>query len=447
MRSTFFLCAVSLSGLLVALIAGCQEQNSVAQNHVAASAGNDTVAVKVVSPQRITLCRKTTQPATIEAQHVAELHAKVAGYLTELKVDIGESVEADDVLAVIGLPEMVKAREKQEAIVRRLQADEKRAKASIALAAANVTAAEASRDQAKADIIMTDAQLTAGQAEFDRFEDLVSNKAVAGRLLDETRMKLQSSQAAKLAVQAAFESAKANVLVAQQELAVAEADWESAQTQTEVARKDVEETDAMMAYATLRAPFAGVVIERNVDPGDLVRNTQTASDSPRRPLFAIAQLDTVRACVMIPESETPWASEGDPMTLVMRAMPNREFEGKINRTAGSLDESTRTMLVEVDLPNPDRVLLPGMYGQATIMLEEKADCLVLPAGAVRYDAEGRSYVFVVGEDNTVSVVDVSTGLDDGHTIEITEGLSGNERVADAMRARLKPGQQVRVQDE
>ncbi|MCH7688948.1 MAG: efflux RND transporter periplasmic adaptor subunit, partial [Planctomycetes bacterium] len=158
-----------------------------------------------------------------------------------------------------------------------------------------------------------------------------------------------------------------------------------------------------------------------------------------------------RVRIAIPENDAPWANVGDPVTLQMRAMPGQTFPGKISRVARALDESTRTMLIEVDLPNADGALLPGMYGEATIILEEIADALVLHAGAVRYNETGDSFVYVVDSvvDNvgTIRIVDVTTGLDDGKQIEITDNLDENDRVVDAMIGRLQAGQKVQVEEE
>ena len=112
--------------------------------------------------------------------------------------------------------------------------------------------------------------------------------------------------------------------------------------------KELEEMDVLMAYATLKAPFAGVVTQRAVDPGDLVRNIQTASDAAR-PLFTIAQLRRVRVRVAVPEHEVPDVHVDAKVTIVLRALPNHSFDAKISRTPRALDESTRTMLVEIDL--------------------------------------------------------------------------------------------------
>jgi len=436
--------SVLSAGVLLVGCAGCS--NQVTTGAQAEESGNDNlVTVKTVSPERTSLTRTTTQPATIHAYYQAEVYAKVAGYLEELNADIGDQIEGGTVLGTIAVPEMVKSREKQQATIRRLQADEERAAAEITVAEANVESARAALEQARANVSAADAQLRADSTEYDRFKELVQNQAIAERLRDEAMNRYEAAQAAKLAAEAAVVSADADLSVARAKLEAARADLATTRARTEVASKELEELDALMSYATLRSPFKGVVTERHADPGDLIRNTPTSSGPDSPPLFVIAELDQVRVSIVVPENQAPWANEGDAVTLVVPALPTRKFEGKIDRIARSLDASTRTMAVEMDLPNPDRVLLPGMYGEATIELDKKADTLVLPASAVRYDEEGHSRVYVVDQNNTVKVVDVSTGLDDGKRIEILSGLDENTRVVDAMVGRLAPGQPVRVQ--
>ncbi len=149
----------------------------------------------------------------------------------------------------------------------------------------------------------------------------------------------------------------------------------------------------------------------------------------------------------MPENDAPAADVGDAAHVTLRAIPGKVFEGKIDRIARGLDPSTRTMLVEIDLPNPDRRLLPGMYGETTIDLDQKPDALTLPAGTVRYDQKGQAFVYVVDDQNQVQIVNITTGLDDGNRIEISDGLKGSERVVAPMIDRLSSGQTVRVQSE
>jgi RND family efflux transporter MFP subunit len=146
--------------------------------------------------------------------------------------------------------------------------------------------------------------------------------------------------------------------------------------------------------------------------------------------------------VAIPERDAPLANAGDPATITLQALPGQVFEGTVSRTAGVLAESSRTLMLEIDLDNSDGTLLPGMFGQATIVLDSPAERLTLPASTVRFDEAGNSYVYVVNASSEIDVVSVQTGLDDGNQIEITAGLDGAERIVGPLLRRLKAGQKV-----
>ena len=270
---------------------------------------------------------------------------------------------------------------------------------------------------------------------------MVEDRAGTQQELDEAEARYEASRATKLAAEAGTVSAEANVTLAGAKLNAAQADLVSRKAETDVARRELEELDVLMSYAILKSPLKGVVVERHVDPGDLVRDAPAGGNDG--PLFAIAQLDRVRVRVAIPERDASWVTVGDAATLALLSMPGRPFAGKVARVAGSLHTGTRTMQVEIDLPNDDRALLPGMFGEVTIVLDEH-EALVLPASAVRHDEVGNAHVYVVDGDDRVQVVDVSTGLDDGHEIEITGGLEGGERVVGSTIGRIRPGTMARV---
>ncbi|MEQ8790612.1 MAG: efflux RND transporter periplasmic adaptor subunit [Pirellulaceae bacterium] len=434
------LAALLLCSVWILALSGCREGAAVA----APDERDEPLTVDVVLAEEEVLQHKTTQPATIEAFHESQLHSKVSGYLKTLAVDIGDEVRQDAVLAVIDVPELAKQRERQEAQVQQLKANEERAAAGVELAKAGVTAAGAARDEAAANVAAAEATLAAYRAELERVTQLVQEKSVASRLLDEAREHFQSAQASRQAVDAAIAAAEANVVVAQARQTAAEADVRVAAATTREMEKQLEETDVMIAYASLKAPFDGVVVERYVDPGDLVRNAQTTASDSRRPLITIAAIDRVRVRIAVPENDAAWIRVGDAAAVQLRAFPGQAFPGTVARLARRLDESTRTMLVEVDLDNPDRAILPGMYGQATITQDRQLASVVLPAGSVRFSETGAARVYVVGDDNKVRLVEVETGYDDGSKIEITRGLSGGERVVTAMLDRLEDGQSVRV---
>jgi len=435
----------SLLGLLAGslslfLLTGCG--NALAPGaETGAETDNDLPTVTVVNPERNSLRRTTTQPATVSAYFEADIHTKVAGYLTELNHDIGDRVEKGAVLGVIRVPEMEKQIERQQAEIRKLEVDEKRAEAGVQVARSMKTAANAELAQAQADVAKAVALVAADRRELDRTRDLVQRKSVADRLLDESLKRFESSEAAQESAEAAVTSAEARLTVAESKIAAAKAEQDAAKAQTDVARKELEELQAMAKYATLSAPFAGVVTVRNVDLGDLVRNTETAPNTDPQPLFRVAQVGTVRVRVAIPENDAPWANPGDPANIRLRAIPGSAIDATITRVSGRLDPSTRTMTAEIELDNTQRKikLLPGMYGEVAITLAER-DALVLPAGVVRYDEEGQAYVYVVGSDSVISRAEVTTGLDDGKQIEIVSGLSGNERIVSNTIERFTPGQ-------
>jgi RND family efflux transporter MFP subunit len=435
--------------LLFAISALCGCSNGTASVGGADSSTDGTAdgptRVRTIQPERITLRRTTTQPVTVTSYHEAEIEAKVSGYVKELNVDIGDVVKQGDVLAVLDVPEMVKEMEQQQAVIARLNAEEKQATAAVTLAFANIKAAEATLAQAESEVQQADADLKAEQAEFARIEELVTRRSVEARMEDEARQRLESAEAARSAALASIRSAQASVTVAEAQLDSAKAEVDRAQAETAVARKLLERMQTMMQYTSLTAPFDGVVTSRNVDLGDLVGGTPSTSRS-RVALFTLAQVDRVRVRAAIPEDHAPWTTVGDPATVHLSALRGEPIAGTVSRITRSLDASTRTMLAEVDLENADGRLLPGMYGEASFVLDEKVDALVLPAGAVRFDSEGNAQVYAVGVGSTVQVVDVTTGVDDGHQIEIISGLSADATVIDGMLDRLSAGQKVQVDE-
>jgi|TARA_B100000678_G_scaffold134338_1_gene112224 RND family efflux transporter MFP subunit len=361
----------------------------------------DGPAVKTVSPQKITIRRTSSQPATARAWHEAELFAKVAGYASKVTADIGDAVKAGQTLMLIDVPEIIKTYERQQA---------------------ELSLLEYKREQFQASVGVARAELGALQSEYNRVQALIKTKAVTQRVGDETKSR--------------YESAKAR-------LVVAEAEVKSAASSVMVGRKTLEETEVMMQYASLKAPFAGVVTQRSVDPGDLVRN-EVSSERSREPLFTVSKIDVLRVTVPVPERDAVWVKKGDTAKMEFPAIPGEPLKNVVARRSGRLDPKTRTMAVEVDIPNANGRLIPGMYCKVEIIMQEKL-ALVVPSEAVRFDLTGgESIVYVVKDDNSISHVPVKIGIDDGHNIEILSGLSGGEQVVMGMLGRLKDGQEVSV---
>ena len=235
--------------------------------------------------------------------------------------------------------------------------------------------------------------------------------------------------ASRDAVLSAIRSAEADVVVAEAEKQAAEATLQTAQTQTQVAKSQLNELKLMLEYATIRAPFRGLITERNVNLGDLI-DRDSGEDSD--PLFTLSQVDQVRIQIPVPEVEAPLIQPGDAVELTFPSFVNEPpITTTVTRIAGSLDRQSRTMLVEAELKNPDRKLLPGMFGEARIKMDAQVATRMLPSRAVRFDEDGNAYVYAVDHKNRVSVIEVATGRDTGTHIEIVSGIETGQRVVDS----------------
>jgi membrane fusion protein (multidrug efflux system) len=202
------------------------------------------------------------------------------------------------------------------------------------------------------------------------------------------------------------------------------------------------EAEAELAYATIQAPFAGTVTSRAIDPGDMVYQASSPKGSGQ-PLLRVAKTDVIRIKTYVPERDSIWVDVGDAATVAFDALPGQGFTATVARLTGVLDPATRTMQVEVDLPNPDGRIRPGFYGQTRLVLERRPAALALPTAAVRRDASG-PHVFVVDTDNVARRVAVEPGLEDTAWTEVAQGLSGSERVITGAAPNLADGAGVRV---
>lgn len=426
--------------IVLAVLPGCGRPGA-----SAAGQRSGAAAVKAVAVTQTELQRTTTQPATVRALFQTAIRARVSGYVDQLHVDIGDPVEAGQALLALDVPELDKRVAVLEARIRRLLADQSRAEAQIALAEAAQRSAEAKLAQASAELARSQATLTAAAAELRRTEDLVQRQSLQSRVLDEVRKRHDSEQAGVEVATSAIQSAQAETAVAEAQVQAARADLESAEAETEVSRSELDELRVMVDFATLRAPFDSVITERRVEPGDLVRKADEPSQG--QPLLVVSQIDKVRVQIPVPEADAAYLRRGDEVTLEFPFFSDEPpIRGQVTRDSGSLDPKSRTLLVEAEMDNPERKLLPGMFGQATIALGATVAANTLPARAVRFDSHGRPYVYVIGDDETVSVIDVTTGLDDGGQLEITSGLNAGQRVIDSHLKRFRDGQQVVVLD-
>jgi RND family efflux transporter MFP subunit len=306
--------------------------------------------------------------ATVEAYEQAPLYAKISGYVNSLSVDIGDHVSKGQVLATLEVPEV------QQQYVQ----------------------ASATLGERRAQLRKAEAEAKLAETIFVRSKALRAKDAITQQEMDEAS--------------AQYETAHAGVEVARAQERSAEARF------TEL--KD------LLAYAQITAPFDGIVTRRFVDRGALMQ--AATSNNNVTPVVTVARIDVVRVYVDVPEPSAPYVDRGEPATLEVSGIPGRKFHGNITRYADALDPATRTMRTEVDLPNADASLRPGMYGNLTITLENRADALSLPRSAVHLDDRG-TFVYVLHDGKAVERR-VHPGLESDQRVEIMDGLNDGVQV-------------------
>jgi HlyD family secretion protein len=418
----------------MALIAGC-ERPSEGKAGPAARSAQPVMRVEVVRPEQQTIRRSVGEPGQLQAFETTAIYAKIPGYVRDWTVNIGAHAKKGQVLAELSVPEMEAELQQKRAAVEQAIAKHKQAGAAVKVAEANVAGAEAKLTEVRAGIPRAEADLARWQAEYQRVEQLFRERAQTGSLLDETRNQLRSAEATREEVRARVKTAEVAVTQSRAALDQADSDRGAAASAIEVAKEDARRVEALLGYARIEAPFDGIVTRRNVDTGQL---TKPGADA--EPLFVLARSDVVTITVDVPEMYAPEVNPGDRAEVKLQAMKGRTVEGKVSRISWALDPRSRTIRVEIDIPNPGSKLLPGLYAYATVIVEEHPDVLTVPATAV-VNEKDKSYCVAVVEGKAVRRP-IEVGLSDGTRTEVVSGLEGNEAVVKANAASFTDGQPV-----
>lgn len=446
-RPDFFRLLLGWSVLATAatFFPGCNAQTGNGQNEPARAGAdaeadqNKTPRVQTAKVQAQNIEQKIKLPGTVEGEEMADLYAKLGGYLESIAVDIGDSVTKNHVLATLAVPEMEKELEQKKAAINAAEAEAKQAASAIKQAEAMVNRAQASLDEAKTHIREQQSKLKLRKSELDRTEDLVTRGALNNELLDEATYQHSAAESALDAVKASVRSAKSKLAAERTNVARARADHEAALARVQLAIAEFQHAQAIAEYRFIRAPFDGVVTRRMVDPGAFIQPAQ--GNSAAQPLLTVARVDSVRVKLDLPMAQVRWLNQEDRAVLdQINVLPGRSFEGTVTRSSGALNKDSRMMRVEIDLKNPKRELLPGYYGYVTLYLEQLPDTLVVPSSAVMNEGE-QKFVFVVQDGRCQKRV-VTTNYEDGSIVGVESGLSSGEQVVRAGVGQLVDGQPV-----
>ncbi|MBI3850031.1 MAG: efflux RND transporter periplasmic adaptor subunit [Verrucomicrobia bacterium] len=219
---------------------------------------------------------------------------------------------------------------------------------------------------------------------------------------------------------------------------------DNAKGKLDIAKANLERTETLLGFAKITAPFSGVVTKRMVDPGAFIPAATSGSAAQNAALLTLMDFSKVRIQVAVPELEAAFVKKDQPIKVNVEGLAGRTFDGKITRFSYALDDATKTMLAEAELPNPTRELRPGMFATIKLGIERKTDVLLVPVEALLIE-KAKSSVFTV-TDNKAKKVTVKTGFNDAVSVEILDGLKGGEPVILIGKHVLNDGQAVSVME-
>jgi RND family efflux transporter MFP subunit len=360
---------------------------------------NGSVTVAVTKVTRGNLSQGLTLAAEFRPYQEIDLHAKVAGYLKNINVDVGDRVRQGQVIAALEIPEF--------------QMDLKQAAAST--------------KRAESDVVRARSELQRAQSVYDAAK------------LTYSRLDAVGKSRPNLLAQQEIDDALAKMQVAEAQLSATKAALSVAEEQVRVLDADEEKVKTLASYATITVPFSGVITKRFADPGAMIQQG-TTSQTQAMPLVRLSQIDHLRLVLPVPESAVPRVHIG---RVVMVKVPtlNQTFAGKVSRFADKVETATRTMETEVDVPNRRLVLKPGMYAYADLELDQKNDALVVPVQAVNRK-NNKASVLLVDSQQRLVARDIVVGLETPENIEVLSGLTHGDLVVIGNTSQLKPGQLV-----
>jgi RND family efflux transporter MFP subunit len=449
--------------LLTAACLGCNQTTaqSTPSGYAGASPSQNAEEFRVVHPVRKAIPRIIEQPGAVFAFEETPLFAKLAGFVKVVHHDIGDRVKGPkydstgklvnpgETLAELLIPELEDEAKQKDAYVLLSQAEEEQARRQADVGQANFESSEKQVDEARAGLKRAASTYERWQSEWNRIASLVRDKVIDPQVGDETKHQFQSAEAGRDEAQAKVASMEKAVIKAKAEWEKAKADVKAAAAKQQVAEADAARVHTLLEYRFIRAPFNGTVSKRKVDTGHFV---QPVTGGKADPLFTVVRSDTVRVFVEVPEADAGLIRQGDTAQVTVASLSSQPFIGRVTRTAEMLEPGSRTLKVEIDLPNADGKIVPGMYAYARISVKVPENW-VLPVSAVLKQADLHVCYFL--QDNKAQRLVIKTGRTDGNFTEVLkkekagsantwEDWTGSESVIAGPIATLKDGQSIQV---
>jgi HlyD family secretion protein len=383
----------------------------------------DTSTVPTLAPTRVATVKPKPrsfrctieQPGLIQPFEQTPLYAKISGYVQKVNVEIGARVRKGDILAELWVPEMDEELRQKEALIAQARIEVKQAEKALRVTTAGLQTAQSLVTETKASLKGARAECERWNSEYNRFEKLASRDVVDKQSRDEVRNQFKAAEAACELAEAKIRSAEAAWNEVEARRDKGETDLEAARNRQQVAEADYRRMAALLQYAKIRAPFDGVVSQRHVDTGHFLQPANAASGGKAEPLFVVVRMDLVRVFVDVPEADAVLVREGGRARIRIQALNDQEFEGKVAGTSWALDPNQRTLRTEIDFPNPEGKLRPGMYAYASITIQH-SNILTLPVAAI-LTRDGQTFCYCVEQGKAVRTL-IRVGAREQSAIEV-----------------------------
>jgi len=414
---------------LIAVVAAVVAPRLVRQSQAGTPEGPEQTAarrVNVARPERAAV-GELPLPATLQAYQQTDLYGRVNGYLKRWTVDIGARVKVGQVLAEIDTPELDQELEQTVALLGQGRSELEQARAELEEGKSEVQLADANVVRAKAHLEFASAQTERARRLIVRGGGVISREEYDSTQRDrDTRIAELSASQAELRRRTTNLATRAAVI-------------KSREAAVKTREANVQRLRELQGFKKIVAPFDGVVTRRFAEVGMLV-NAGGATGT--QPLFSVAQVSILRVQVNVPQTYTGSVHEGEKVAVTIPERPGQTFFARVARTANAVDPASRTLRVEMELPNPDGTLLPGAYAQLKLTARQSDATLLVPASVLLMRSNG-PHVAVI-EDEVIQLRKVTLGRDLGKQAEIVQGLSGSESLVVNPTDDLRSGQRVQV---
>ena len=383
--------------------------------------------LNLIYPQLRKISHVVGQPSFVQSYERTSIYPKVTAFIEKWNVDIGDKVQKGDVLADLFVPELRELWETKKATVKYDQERVDYAVKMVKVAEEEVKAAAAHVVQTKRMLDAYKAIVNRWDSEVIRLKEEVENKVVAPQILLESQKQHEADIAKWQAQKATVEDAEATLLAKRAALAAAIVDVKVAKARVVVAESEAKRLEAWVGYLKLFAPYDGIVVARNVntwdfvlptmgDPTAEIRAPHLSPGGKAAPLYVIDRTDIVRVYVDIPERDADHVHIGSEARVKVWAYRDEWIPAAVTRLSWALNPKSRTMRAEIDLPNPNSKIAPGMYAYGKVVVD-RPDIRALPKTAISHSG-GKSFVWLY-EDGRAKRTEIQTGLTDGKWVEVT----------------------------